>query len=72
MKVKHGSYTGIADIMFVASRPEKMFVGDNIPGTTTIGFTVCLHPRVQRQHQQHAEDVKGCHSHSEMLLNKEN
>ena len=72
MKSKHGSYTEIADIMLVASRPESTFVRDDIPDIAAIGVTACFHPGIQRQHQQHAEDLNGRHSHGEVLSIDEN
>lgn len=36
MKIKHDSYTGIADIVFVTGRSENFFVGDDTPDATLV------------------------------------
>lgn len=64
-------YTGVADIVFVASRSKASFkeVREVKRDATTVGVTDPFHFfQIQRQHQHHGDEhEEGCHSHGEML-----
>ena len=68
--LKDNSYTGVADVVFVASWSKAAFVeiGKVSRDTTTISVATCFHLQIQGQHQQHTEHHKDYHSHGQDLL----